>query len=330
MPKPSGSWPVGSMEWEDPREPRTVNISVVFTWDADQAYSRAVWWRQQGWRVRIGGPGVFTMKRAFDGVADEIGGEIPDAVWYHNPAATFSSRGCPVGCYFCIVPAMEGREFTLIDDFVPRPILCDNNLSALPEEWQNEVVRRYQAAGVPLLDANSGFEPQTFDESVLRRWEAINRGPWRYAYDETQEGPDVERVCRMLAEYPAWKKRVYVLIGNEPFDACMDRIRQVIAWGAEPHCQPLMKLNARRKEFWLRYNWKTPLLRDVARWANRKIWRKCSFADYERSHRSKRRGVSVETDSDVQLPLPNLLNSSFSTTKVNNAPGKAAARKSIP
>jgi len=296
--KPTGKWRTGMAEWfEEVEEHPTVNLSVVFTWDAAQAYQRAVWHKQMGYKVRVGGPGVFpyAIRRDFQGVADEIGGDMPDAVQHHNPAATFSSRGCPVGCHFCIVPAMEGREFTLIEDFVPRPILCDNNLSALPAEWQDEVVDRYKAFGVPLLDANSGFEPQTFDESVLRRWESINRGPWRYAYDETNEGPDVERVCRMLRGYPSRRKRVYVLIGNEPFDACMDRIRQVIAWGAEPHCQPVMRLNVRERSFWLRYDWNPQLLRDVARWANQWVWRRCSFAEYDRSLKVKRPAVSQET-----------------------------------
>lgn len=50
---------------------------------------------------------------------------------------------------------MEGRDFELIDDFEPRPILCDNNLSALPADFQDHIVARYQSAGVPLLDAKA-------------------------------------------------------------------------------------------------------------------------------------------------------------------------------
>ena len=192
-----GHWRKGIAEWVDDLDPGTVNISVVFSWDAGRAYSRAVWWRQKGFRVRVGGPGVFLRKRDFDGVA-EVGGDLPDAVQRHNPAATFSSRGCPVGCYFCIVPAMEGREFTLFPDFTPRPVLCDNNLSALPLYYQSYVVKRYKMTGTPLLDANSGFEPATFDEEVYRLWKPINRGPWRYAFDETREEADVRRVCLML------------------------------------------------------------------------------------------------------------------------------------
>ena len=52
---------------------------------------------------------------------------------------------CGLQGWFCIVPSMEGREFTLI--------LCDNNLSALPAKFQDHIVSRYQSAGTWLLDA---------------------------------------------------------------------------------------------------------------------------------------------------------------------------------
>ena len=161
-----------------------------------------------------------------------------------------------------------------------------------PEDFQDHIIRRYQDTGTLLLDANSGFEPKTFDEAVLRRWEAINRGPWRFAYDETAEGADVERVCRMLKGYRPGRKRVYVLIGNEPFQACMDRILQVIAWGCEPHVQPVMKLNALTRRPWVReeLGWNEQLLRDVARWANRWLWRRIPFEAY------KKRGAAVDSN----------------------------------
>jgi hypothetical protein len=169
----AGRWSRGPVEWLDGG---TAYISVVFSWDVDAAFSRACWHRQAGYEVRVGGPGVFTAKRAreFAGIA-EVGGRIPDVQLRHNPMATKASEGCPVGCFFCIVPAMEGRTFTLLPDFEPRPVLTDNNLSALPGDYQQHIVDRYSAAGVPLLDANSGFEPKTFDEGVFSRWRAPRR-----------------------------------------------------------------------------------------------------------------------------------------------------------
>lgn len=282
----TGSWPNGLAEWT---EGDTAYLSVAFTWRLDDAYQRAIFHRATGRKVRAGGPGIFTRKHFLADVA-EIGGDLPDAVARHNPMATIASRGCPVGCWFCIVPKMEGKTFTLLPDFPVRPVLCDNNLSALPSDYQDHIIARYFGAGVPLLDANSGFEPRTFDEQVYRRWDQINRGPWRFAYDDQPERQYVERVMLMLKDVSPRRKRVYVLIGNEPFAACLERLYEVIAWGGEPHAQPFIKLNALERKPHVRFDWSPRLLADVARWINGRFWKYAPrFEDYQRGARTGRR-----------------------------------------
>ena len=280
-------WGKGVAEWFDDADD-VVNLSVVFSWQVDEALDRAQFWGMSGRRVRVGGPGVFVRRKEFDGLA-EVGNDFPEAVTRHNPMATFASRGCPVGCWFCIVPAMEGRKFTLIEDFVPRPILCDNNLSALPEDYQRHIVKRYESAGVRLGDANSGFEPAKFTEDTFAIWRPVNAGPWRLAFDEQEEAEDVRSTVEILTRggVDSRKIRVYVLIGNEPFDSCMDRINSVIGWGAEPHVQPVIKLNATHKEPWVRFDWTTEKLKAVARWANRRLWKYTDFDGYSVSTRTK-------------------------------------------
>jgi hypothetical protein len=296
-----GKWVGGLAEWV---EGQTAFLSVAFTWRLDEAYSRASWYRAAGYRVIAGGPAFFTRPSYLDAVAEVprsvelidgkprlVLGKLPGAQARHNPMATKASDGCPVGCFFCSVTPMDGRDFTFYPDFTPRPVLTDNNLSALPAEYQQHIVDRYQAAGVPLLDANSGFEPKTFDEDVFRRWAPINRGPWRFGSDETMERNDVERVMRMLRRHGVSPRRiqVYTMIGHEPFAACMDRIQHVIAQGGEPYVQPIMKLNALRKELWVRFDWTRRLLGQVQRWANRRLWKTVPFAEYDASAKSAER-----------------------------------------
>lgn len=285
----TGAWSRGPVEWT---EGDTAFLSIVFSWDVDAAFSRVAWFRQAGYKVRVGGPGVFTAKRAreFHGIA-EVGGAIRDVQRRHNSMATKASEGCPVGCHFCIVPAMEGRTFTLLPEFEPRPVLTDNNLSALPADYQQFVVARYRAAGVPLLDANSGFEPRTFDGAVFERWRVINRGPWRFGLDETHETADVERVITMLRRNGVGPRKIrpYVMIGHEPFAECMARIKLVMQLGGEPYVQPIIKLNAREKRPWIQHDWSEQLLRQVQRWANSPmIWRKAPFEDYRANEKSAR------------------------------------------
>lgn len=285
-------WIGGLAEWV---EGDTAFLSIAFTWKIAEAIEKAMMHAFQGRKVRAGGPALF-QKKMQDLIAPyaELGGTVEDPLARHNPYATIASRGCPVGCSFCIVPAMEGREFTLIPDFPVRPVLCDNNLSALPIEYQKHIIERYQAEKVPLLDANSGFEPATFTEEVYRLWKPINQGPWRFAFDESSEREAVHRVMKMLKAEPGKKKRVYVLIGNEPFAECMARISEVIAAGCEPHVQPVIRLSSEERTPWVQFDWTEQKLRDVARWANGFVWRNTPFSEYDRSRKKKREMVYDE------------------------------------
>lgn len=284
------AWCKGLAEWQ---EGATVYLSVVFTWRLDDALARARFASAQGLKVVAGGPALFLvqMKHKLADVA-EIRTDYPDAIARHNPHATVASRGCDVGCWFCIVPKMEGKTYKLVPDFPVRPVLCDNNLSALPVDYQKYIIRRYRESGVRLTDANSGFEPMTFTPDVYERWKPLineGEGPWRFAYDELKERDEALRVMRMLRDEPQKRKRVYVLIGNEPFDDCMQRVREVIANRCEPHCQPLLKLNAPERKPWLRHDWTEEKLTNVARWANRWMWRKMpDFNEYNNHYKRDR------------------------------------------
>lgn len=281
-------WSGGLAHWRDGDK---AMVSIAFTWKVREAVDVARYYGSLGLTVYAGGPGLFTrpmadMMRKVAIVADNGVGELPDAVAKHNPLATTASRGCTVqGCAACIVPAMEGKEFTFLPDFTPRPILTDNNLSALPSDYQQYIVDRYEAARVPLLDANSGFEPKTFDDEIFHRWKVINRGPWRFGLDDTFETADAERVILMLKRNGVSARRiqVYVMIGHEPFAECMRRIQCVIDMGGEPYVQPVMKLNAIEKKPWVRHDWTHQRLSHVQRWANRRIWRVSPFDQYDAS-----------------------------------------------
>jgi hypothetical protein len=259
-----------------------VALSVIFTWDAPIA--REIAWRVEGKsEVWAGGPGLF---RLLDWWKKETGCDAHsglDSRFERQQGLyrmTFASRGCPVGCYFCIVPKLEGKQFTLDWDFCPAPILCDNNLSALSIEFQEHILRRYREMGTPLLDANSGFEPMAYDQGTYNRWSPQLRGPWRFAFDIMPEWKQVRRMMKILSDDPPHKKQVYVLIGNEPIDSCYERAMKVIEWGGEPYCQPQMALDTLDKTPIVRHDWTVQGLRDFARFFNRHLWRSINLSDY--------------------------------------------------
>lgn len=264
-----------------------VCLSVIFSWHAPIARDIALRVKANS-EVWCGGPGIYALAVSENNWwAKETGLEAKlgiDERFDKQPGtyrATFASRGCPVGCWFCIVPRYEGRTFTLDWDFEPAPILCDNNLAALPDDFQEHIVRRYAERGVPLQDANSGFEPKRFTEETYHRWKGTLRGPWRFALDEMKELDDVRTMLRILQDVPASRKRVYVLVGNEPFEQCYLRAQKVIEWGGEPYCQPVMNLNALRKDdLRVRFDWTKQGLKDFARYYNRYLWRSMPLSEY--------------------------------------------------
>lgn len=260
-----------------------VALSVIFSWHAPVARQIALRMKATA-DIWCGGPGMMALVKWW---RKETGLECSagiDQRFDHQRGdylATFASRGCPVNCWFCVVPKLEGREFTLDWDFTPAPMLCDNNLSALPVEFQEHIIRRYQETGTPLKDANSGFEPRTFDEETYHRWKSLLRGPWRFAFDEQREAADVERMMQILRTENSKRKRVYVLIGNEPIASCYERAMKILEWGGEPYCQPVMPLNALDREHLIvRHDWTHQRLKDFARYFNRFLWKYTPLNEY--------------------------------------------------
>lgn len=130
------------------------------------------------------------------------------------------------------------------------------------------------------MDANSGFEPMTFTEETYHRWKPILKGPWRFAFDVMVEEKYVKRMIDILKDEPASKKRIFVLVGNEPMKQCIERIHKVIEWGCEPHVQPMMALNALEKRPMIKHDWTEQKLKDLARWSNRWLWRNIPLSEY--------------------------------------------------
>lgn len=260
-----------------------VCLSVIFSWHAPLAREIALRLKSNA-EIWCGGPGMFALAKWWTAETGLVATPGLDQRFERQRGRyrmTFASRGCPVNCWFCVVPRLEGTSFTLDPDFEPAPVLCDNNLSALPADFQRHILLRYAESGIPLVDCNSGFEPRSFTAETYHRWKSALRGPWRFAYDTTSEGVDVERMMEILRPESARRKQVYVLIGNESIEQCYERALKVIEWGGEPYCQPVMPLNAlSRDRLMVRHDWTYQRLRDFARYFNRHLWRSLPLREY--------------------------------------------------
>lgn len=234
-----------------------VAFSCIFSWYLPRLVQFASMAKDWGAEVWIGGPAVsFSRENASYvrqgvGIEPKIGIDERFEREQGDYQMVYFSRGCPAytpACGKCPVPFLEGNSFRLYPDAQPAKLLLDNNLSALPVEYQEHIIRRY-AESWPTkrgkVDANSGFEPHSFTEETLVRWKEFPLMCWRFGYDDITERDEALEMMSLLKSYGfgGERVRVYTMIGNEPIDVCHQRMREVIEMGMHPWPQRLRPLN---------------------------------------------------------------------------------------
>ena len=269
-----------------------VAFSAIFSWDVPALIAGVNQVRGRAGKVEIGGPGTLTLAEYIEqqtGIAPVQGLDVRFEQEPGMYAQTFTTRGCPSACPWCIVPRLEGRRIVEYLDFNPAPVVLDNNILAASVEHQERVVERLLREGYPEVDFNSGFDARLFDEAAYERFSPLPLKCWRFAFDESSRGTAVRDALLLLrSRRDARPRRVYVLAGNEPLEACLERALKVIAWGAEPFVQPLQPLDALHKNTYTPPGWEPGRLTDFARYFNRYIWRRVPWPEYDRHYRARR------------------------------------------
>lgn len=276
-------------------EPRydLVCLSAVFSWRLPALVSMARYALSRGAEVWIGGPVVSFHGRNARYVYDQTGIRPHvglDERFEREPGQypmVYFSRGCPAytpACGFCPVPQIEGAAFRLYPDAEPAALLLDNNLSALPDDYQEHIISRYAGwRRGRRVDANSGFEPHTFTEATAKRWERFPLLCWRFGYDDLSERDEALRMLRLLRSrgHTGSRVRVYCLIGNEPFADCLQRVREIIKQGAHPWPQRVRPLDWLGGPLPCRHDWDEPTLIAFQRFYSiRGLWARMEPEDY--------------------------------------------------
>lgn len=279
-------------------------VSAIFSWHVPRAIEFAEDARRAGCAVDVGGPGMFGLRPYVRARLGQDAQATPDPRFEMQPGhdyrAVFWSRGCPAkNCTLgfprgdaeavCSVPAMEGWRFSFYPEATPAPVILDNNLSALPREYQEHVVRRTAAAGFARVDANSGFEPRSIRADTIALWRQLPLVAWRFAYDELAERPAVTRALALFDAAGISRRalRIYCLAGNEPIDACEQRVREIASW----KCTPIVQ--RRRPLDWIGgplptlHDWSAQTLVDFQRWGNRLAKGGMPFREYRRNMRDR-------------------------------------------
>lgn len=270
------SWSKNIVDWV---ENDTAYVSVPFTWNLPNAYSKCVWYRQQGYNIRAGGCAVSLMPHYLESVA-EIGGEV-NALPRHNPNATFTSRGCIRNCSFCAVPRIEG-ELRELKEWQPKPIVCDNNLLACSRKHFDTVIDRLKP--IKGIDFNQGLDCRLLSDHHIERLQELDITTLRFSWDFIgSENEVTSAINRCLnAGFSKRKIRVYVLFGfNDTPDDALYRFQTLKTMGIRANPQRYQPLDALVKDRYIAQNWTNRELKRFMRYWARQNWlSKIPFKEY--------------------------------------------------
>jgi hypothetical protein len=263
----SSDWLKTFAEWT---EGDTAYLSVVFSWDLQAAYQRAVWLKAQGYSVRVGGPAVMCNPGQFSYVATEewalSPGDKPNALAHHNSNATFTSRGCIRRCSFCAVPKIEG-DLVELSDWEPKPLVCDNNLLACSRAHFDRVIDRLKP--ISGVDFNQGLDARLMKSHHANRLAELDLSAVRLAWDSIKSESSFMRAYELLRKAGISKRtiRVYVLIGykDDPEDAWY-RLETVRKLGATPNPMRFQPLDSVVKDSYVADGWTDRELRRYVRY----------------------------------------------------------------
>lgn len=265
------------VEW---RRGNTVFLSVVFTWQLEKSRQRAIEAASQGYYVRAGGPAVALNPSYLADVAD-CSGSV-DALPYHNQSATFTTRGCPRKCKFCAVPRIEGH-FRELDEWEPKPIVCDNNFLASSTAHFNEVIDKLKH--LDRVDFNQGLDARLLNHERATRLSELNYRCLRLAWDHTAHESSFMRAFDMLrsAGVPARKIWVYVLIGfDDTPDDALYRLRTIWGMKAWPFPMRYQPLDAKERNGHVAPGWTDYELRKMSRyWSSLRYTSKIPYDEFD-------------------------------------------------
>lgn len=255
-------WPKSIVTWA---MGKTLYISVPFTWLVADAENLARQWKG---KVQIGGPGLMTPT------------ECPgfDPILFHNPLATFTTRGCPNRCGFCAVPVLEG-EFREVENFRPAPIVCDNNLLAATRRHLERVVDSLTV--FPFVDFNQGLEARRFTPEIADLLGRL-KCKVRFAFDSWGNETVVADAVALCRERTTKDIGIYCLIGyrDDP-DSAKARLELVRSWGLWPNPMRFQPLDATEKNCYIAPNWTEQKLIDMMRYYSRlRYLEHIPFEDY--------------------------------------------------
>lgn len=259
-------------------------LSVPFTWLLPEAEKMA---KQHKGKVVAGGPAVKLMGVSW---ADTPDGIPYDTLSFHNPLATFTSRGCPNHCSFCAVPKIEG-EFRELKSWKPAPVICDNNLLACSKTHFEKVIDSLRP--FPVVDFNQGLDARLFTSYHADQLARLTRPHIRFSWDSIKSENAVSDAVNLCKKYGFRDIGIYVLLGfkDTPEDAKY-RLETVRSWGLFPNPSRYQPLDCLEKNSYVAPGWTEAELRKMMKYYYRLGWvgNVCTYEEFDYLKYDKRQG----------------------------------------
>lgn len=266
-------WRKGIASW---RVGKSLYQSIPFTWLLPEAERMA---KQHKGRVVAGGPAVKLMGAPW---ADSIPDLVPyDTLSFHNPLATFTTRGCPNRCSFCAVPKIEG-EFKQLTSWKHAPVICDNNLLASTKYHFERVID--SLIPFPVCDFNQGLDARLFTSYHADQLARLKKPHIRFSWDSIKTEGAVTDAVNLCKKYGFRDIGVYVLLGfkDTPEDAKY-RLEKVRSWGLFPNPSRFQPLDCLQKNSYVAPGWTETELRKMMKYYYRLGWldNTCSYDEFD-------------------------------------------------
>lgn len=207
--------------------------------------------------------------------------------WPHNIG--IMTRGCPRGCPWCIVPALEGRSVvqtaepgTFVMKSRRHTVCLDANILAHDDPLRilQSLHEAIPAGGS--VDFNQGLDLRLLTPIVLAELIAMNIRPFRCSWDSMAGSSAIIAGLQGLKLATNWDRNrvlVYILVNyNTSRDDDLYRVKRVIDMGFQPYVMVYDK----SKLVWP----DSAFYHDLQRWSCRPaLFMSTTFEGYQRSMR---------------------------------------------
>lgn len=240
--------------------------SALFTYDLPKLIADVPMMSQLGTEIEAGGPGITAMMTSAHPEMKELTKWFQDKGvklcsglderFEHVPGnfeASFTSRGCPRSCEFCLVSKLEGRKIIEYNNFLipvgKNPFICDNNI--LSTSWRHQEVFVDRLREVRNLDINSGFDDRIFiknPEKYFALYSQLHLETWRFAYDMDDQREIIKACADFLHSKGVDYRRinVFCLVGwpGTTFEYAREKLQYLIDIGTSPYAMTYRPLDS--------------------------------------------------------------------------------------